>query len=165
MRYFKYIILFLVIGTCLADPYWMYNPYTKKPDYYEIGAVGPTGPAGADGSNGMDGANGTNGSCEGLCTNGNDGAQGPAGADGAQGPAGSNGKYYAVQSPLYEYSYDTIGIYQAGSSSDGYLSSSDWNTFNNKLSAGGYSGDIYCYDGTSTTNNLHFSNGILTGIN
>lgn len=92
--------------------------------------------------------------------------KGDNGANGADGSNGSNGKYYYVVSPLYEYSYDTIGIYQSSGSTDGYLSSSDWNTFNNKQDTiSGYSGDIYCYDGSSTTNTLHFSNGILTGVN
>lgn len=32
----------------------------------------------------------------------------------------------------------TIGITQSGASSNGYLSSTDWNTFNNKVSSVGY---------------------------
>ena len=39
------------------------------------------------------------------------------------------------------YSNGTIGITQAGSSSNGYLSSSDWNTFNNKQGSGNYLAD------------------------
>lgn len=45
----------------------------------------------------------------------------------------------SASSPItYNSSTGLIGITQAGSSSNGYLSSADWNTFNNKQSSGNY---------------------------
>ena len=44
---------------------------------------------------------------------------------------------FSATAPI-TYSNGLIGITQAGSSSNGYLSSTDWNTFNNKQSSGNY---------------------------
>jgi hypothetical protein len=44
---------------------------------------------------------------------------------------------FSATAPI-TYSNGTIGITQAGSSSNGYLSSTDWNTFNNKQGSGNY---------------------------
>jgi hypothetical protein len=44
---------------------------------------------------------------------------------------------YVFNAPL-SLSGNTVSITQAGSSSNGYLSSTDWNTFNNKQAAGNY---------------------------
>lgn len=44
---------------------------------------------------------------------------------------------FSATAPI-TYSNGTIGITQAGSSGNGYLSSTDWNTFNNKQSPGNY---------------------------
>jgi hypothetical protein len=47
---------------------------------------------------------------------------------------------FSATTPI-TYSNGVIGITQAGSSSNGYLSSTDWNTFNNKQSSGNYIAD------------------------
>ena len=47
---------------------------------------------------------------------------------------------FSATAPI-TYSNGSIGITQAGSSSNGYLSSTDWNTFNNKQPAGNYLSD------------------------
>ena len=43
----------------------------------------------------------------------------------------------------------TIGITQSGTSTDGYLSSTDWNTFNNKASASGTTNQIAKFTGAN----------------
>lgn len=56
-----------------------------------------------------------------------------------------------ASTPLAVGAGNNISITQSGSSSNGWISSTDWNTFNNKLSnAGGTAGSI-TYWGTSTT--------------
>ena len=67
----------------------------------------------------------------------------------------------------------TIGITQSGAASDGYLSSTDWNTFNNKQSAltnpvtgTGTTNYLPKFTGTSTIgNSLVYDNGTNVGIN
>ena len=46
------------------------------------------------------------------------------------------GATYYAQAPLYKPNDSTFAITQAGSATNGYLSSTDWNTFNNKQDAG-----------------------------
>jgi predicted heme/steroid binding protein len=66
----------------------------------------------------------------------------------------------------------TIGITQSSSSTDGYLSSIDWNTFNNKQNAlinpvtgTGTSGYLSKFTGaTSIANSLFFENGAAIGL-
>lgn len=55
----------------------------------------------------------------------------------------------------------TISISQAGTSSDGYLSSTDWNTFNNKVGGSGAATRVAFWSGTSTLSsnaNLYWDN-------
>ena len=80
------------------------------------------------------------------------GAQGPPGTNGTDGYNGTNGldgKYTSVQGPLYEVSYSEIGISQSSGSSDGYLSSYDWNRFNSmgSTSPGGSYGNLQWNNG------------------
>lgn len=106
------------------------------------GATG-TGTPGSQGSQGTIGSQGIQGpeGSQGLTGAGSQGPQGTQGTQGVQGKQGSQGVQGATLGPISTSSpitggpitgTGTIGITQAGSGSDGYLSSTDWNTFNNK---------------------------------
>lgn len=56
----------------------------------------------------------------------------------------------------------TISISQAGAASDGYLSSTDWNTFNNKTSN---TGTVTSVSGTGTVNGLTLTGTVTTSGN
>jgi hypothetical protein len=79
----------------------------------------------------------------------------------------------SVASPLsYDNSIGAFSISQAGASANGYLSSTDWNTFNNKQVAGNY---ITSLTGEATgtgpgatavtLNNASVTGKVLTGVN
>jgi hypothetical protein len=79
----------------------------------------------------------------------------------------------SASAPLsYNSTTGVFGITQAGASSDGYLSSTDWNTFNNKQASGNY---ITSLTGEATgtgpgatavtLNNASVTAKVLTGIN
>ena len=79
---------------------------------------------------------------------------------------------YTVNPPLsYVPATGTLQIPVSTGSTNGYLSSTDWNTFNGKANAfTGYTGSIVVVTGvnfvaqTTTTQTLTFSNGVLTGV-
>ena len=96
-------------------------------------------------------------------------------------PEGSSNLYFTasrarsvfqVNVPLsYDSGTGALNIPKANSSTDGYLSSTDWNTFNGKASAfTGYTGTVTVVTGvdftaaTVTTAKLTYSNGVLTGV-
>lgn len=85
------------------------------------GLTGPTGPQGAQGLQGIQGAVGATG------------AQGSTGTTGAQGPVG-----VAVANAPLSLSGNTLSISQSSSSSNGYLSSTSWTTFNLKVGSISY---------------------------
>jgi hypothetical protein len=59
----------------------------------------------------------------------------------------------------------TIGITQSGTSSDGYLSSTDWNTFNSKVGGSGTTNYVAKFTGSGTIGNSQiFDNGTDVGI-
>ena len=59
----------------------------------------------------------------------------------------------------------TIGITQSGTSSDGYLSSTDWNTFNSKIGGSGTTNYVAKFTGSGTVGNSQiFDNGTNVGI-
>ena len=71
---------------------------------------------------------------------------------------------YTVQSPLnYVQSTGTLSLPVATGSTNGYLSSTDWNTFNNKANSfTGYTGTVSVRKGDDTGSlTMTFSNGIL----
>ncbi len=81
----------------------------------------------------------------------------------------------SVSAPL-SFSGTTLSISQAGASSNGYLSSTDWNTFNNKISSTSLSGTFpiaynsstgaITFSGLSTSTNLTAGNvPYVTGVN
>lgn len=91
-------------------------------------------------------------------------------------PEGSSNLYFtaararssvSAASPLsYNSTSGGFSIPVATSSANGYLSSTDWSTFNNKANAfTGYDGSVTVRDAAGTgTTTLTFSNGILTGV-
>ena len=108
-------------------------------EYRLIGATGPTGPAGATGPQGATGATGPQGIQGVTGSNGLNGPTGPAGATGPTGPQGATGNdgnpgIVNVTSPLI-LTGTTLSINQSTSIQDGYLSSSDWNYFNNNINS------------------------------
>jgi hypothetical protein len=59
----------------------------------------------------------------------------------------------------------TIGITQSTTSTDGYLSSTDWNTFNSKVGGSGTTNYVAKFTGSSTVGNSQiFDNGTNVGI-
>lgn len=96
-------------------------------------------------------------------------------------PEGSSNLYFTasrsrsvfqVNAPLsYDSGTGTLNIPKADNSTNGYLSSTDWNTFNNKANTfTGYTGTVTVVTGvdftaeTVTTAELTYSNGVLTGV-
>ena len=96
-------------------------------------------------------------------------------------PEGTNNLYFTasrarsvfqVNTPLsYDSSTGTLNLPKADSTTSGYLSSTDWNTFNSKANTfSGYTGSVTLVTGvdftaeTTTTQTLTFNNGILTGV-
>lgn len=74
---------------------------------------------------------------------------------------------YTVQTPLnYVQSTGTLSLSMATGSASGYLSTTDWNTFNNKANSfTGYTGTVSVRKGDNTGSlTLTYSNGILTGV-
>lgn len=87
------------------------------------GIVGPEGPQGPQGSVGPVGPVGPQGE---------QGEQGEQGPIGPQGPSG----VVAATAPLaYDAPSQTVSISQSSAATDGYLSSTDWSTFNSKISS------------------------------
>ena len=78
----------------------------------------------------------------------------------------------AANTPLsYNSGTGTFSIQKGTTSQNGYISSTDWNTFNGKANAfTGYTGSVVVVTGvnfagqTVTTQTLTYSNGILTGV-
>ena len=96
-------------------------------------------------------------------------------------PEGSTNLYFttargrnvlAANTPLsYNSGTGTFSIQQGTTAQNGYISSTDWNTFNGKANAfTGYTGSVEVVTGvnfagqTVTTQTLIYSNGILTGV-
>lgn len=115
---------------------WTALPYFEGPQGPQgpQGATGPQGPQGATGATGATGPAGATG------PQGPQGATGPAGATGATGPAGPQGEpgedglVTSVVSPL-AVNAGELSLPEASGSSDGFLSSGDWSTFNSKQNA------------------------------
>lgn len=99
-----------------------------------VGSQGTQGISGANGSQGIQGTIGTG--IQGIQgTQGLIGIQGNNGTQGVQGPPGTGVTSISTDSPITGgpiTTTGTIGITQADFMHDGYLSSTDWNTFNNK---------------------------------
>ncbi len=74
---------------------------------------------------------------------GSNGADGMNGSNGMDGMNGTNGKYVACVSPLYEYSYDTLAIYQVSGANDGYVTSLNYADWYAKLDDAPYDGNYY----------------------
>lgn len=142
------------------------SSYSWEGPYNQIGPQGPAGPTGATGPTGIAGAQGPAGSAgpagaQGVAgAAGAAGAQGPAGSTGPQGPQGVPGSGASAASAtalgsvivpasggLTVDGAGNLSITQASlllklgaatSSSNGYLLSADWNTFNGKQPALGF---------------------------
>ena len=79
---------------------------------------------------------------------------------------------YTVQAPLsYNQSLGTLTLPVATATADGYLSNSDWQTFNNKANSfSGYTGsfqvlsDVDLIAQTKVFKTLTYTNGVLTGV-
>ena len=105
-----------------------------KVDTVSTGLVGPQGPTGLTGATGPQGPVGLTGDT------GPQGPTGLTGATGPQGPIGLTGATGSVSltalsstSPItYNNTTGVIGISQSSGSANGFLSSTDWNNFNNK---------------------------------
>jgi hypothetical protein len=97
------------------------------------GTSATNGTGGTSGTSGTSGANGING------TSGTSGVNGAVGSSGTSGTSGTSGLLGSATSPLF-ISSNNITIQQASGSQNGFLSSTDWNTFNNKANSvvGGY---------------------------
>jgi hypothetical protein len=72
----------------------------------------------------------------------------------------------SATSPItYNSSTGAIGINVANTTTDGYITYTDWNTFNNKIGGSGTTNYIAKYSGTSAiTNSQLFDNGTNVGI-
>ena len=100
----------------------------------------------------------------------------PVGATTDSIPEGSSHLYFtstrarstvSASSPLsYNLSTGVFSIPAASSSTNGYLSSTDWSIFNNKANSfTGYTGTISVRKGDDSGSlELTYSNGILTGV-
>jgi hypothetical protein len=99
------------------------------------GEVGPQGPQGLQGEIGPIGPQGEQGEIGPQGPQGLQGEIGPQGPQGETGPAGPSGVVAATAPIQYEPLTQTVSITQASASSNGYLSSADWSTFNSKLSS------------------------------
>jgi len=129
-----------------------------KGDKGDIGATGATGATGASGANGKDGATGAKGDTGDTGEQGIQGVQGipgekgdkgdtglqgiqgvkgDTGSIGVKGDKGDTGSVENVFSPLVlDSDTKAISITPATATTNGYLSATDWNTFNNKQNAG-----------------------------
>jgi len=65
---------------------------------------------------------------------------------------------HSVASPLY-WNGNTLSIYQANSTTSGYLSSTDWNTFNNKASTS------WCWSNFAPLNHSHYGYATTDWVN
>ena len=71
---------------------------------------------------------------------------------------------FSGTSPItYNSGTGAIGISQSGSSTNGYLSSTDWNTFNNKVSTTTAASTYVPYSGATGAVNLGSNNFCTTG--
>jgi len=77
-------------------------------------------------------------------------------------PKGNYAPTFTVNSPL-TYSNNVIGINQASSSTSGYLSSTDWNTFNNKASTDWVSSNFSTLGHNHDGSYLSLAGGSLSG--
>ena len=97
-----------------------------------VGLTGATGAQGLTGTTGLTGANGNDGN-DGAT--GAQGIQGLIGLTGTQGIQGASGIVTANAPLTYDALTQSLSIQQANTIQDGYLSSADWNIFNNKQGA------------------------------
>ena len=97
------------------------------------GATGPQGPKGDTGDTGPQGPQGNVGVAGAQGVAGSQGIQGIQGLTGPQGPQGSVG-VASANAPL-SLTGDVLSVTQASTNSSGYLSSTDWNTFNSFISS------------------------------
>jgi len=120
------------------------------------GTSGTTGTSGTSGVNGATGTSGTSGINGINGTSGTSGVNGAVGSSGTSGTSGTSGLLGSATSPLF-ISSNNITIQQASGSQNGFLSSTDWTTFNSKQNAltnpvtgTGTSGQVAYFNGTTT---------------
>jgi hypothetical protein len=95
------------------------------------GSSATSGTTGTSGTSGTSGTAGTSGSSGTTGTSGTSGVNGAVGSSGTSGTSGTSGLLGSATSPLF-ISSNNITIQQATGSQNGFLSSTDWTTFNNK---------------------------------
>lgn len=100
------------------------------------GATGTQGPKGDTGTTGATGSQGIQGLTGPTGTTGPTGATGSQGIQGATGATGSTGVVSAT-APIV-YALQNVSMPAATSSQNGYLTSANWTTFNNKLNSISY---------------------------
>jgi len=96
------------------------------------GSNGTSGTSGLSGSKGTSGTSGLSGASGSVGTSGLSGVTGSNGTSGLSGISGTNGTNATATLPL-SINTNVISISLATTSTNGYLSSIDWNTFNGKL--------------------------------
>ena len=103
------------------------------------GSTGTQGSAGNQGSTGTQGSAGNQGSTGTQGSAGNQGSTGAQGSAGNQGSTGTNFQGVTSTAPVDIDNTDplnpVISMAQSDAANDGFLSSVDWNTFNNKGSS------------------------------
>ena len=115
--------------------YWInttdYNVYTKVSGAWAVTPfMNMKGATGAQGSQGIQGIQGVKGDT------GSTGAQGPQGNVGVAGPQGPQGNVGVASATLpMVLTTNVLSINQSSASAHGYLSSSDWTSFNGKQSS------------------------------
>lgn len=126
------------------------------------GPIGLTGATGVAGNQGPVGATGQQG-IQGLTgATGNTGPQGPIGLTGPTGAAGTPATPNTASTPL-SITGNNISIQTASSTLTGALTSTDWNTFNNKLST--ETDPLYTANGVAKTRNVNTGYGLTGGGN
>lgn len=95
------------------------------------GTTGTSGTSATSGTSGTSATSGTTGTSGTSGTNGTGGTSGTSGSSATSGTSGTSGILGSATLPL-EIISNNISIRQASGSQNGFLSSTDWTTFNNK---------------------------------
>jgi hypothetical protein len=135
------------------------------------GTSGTSATSGTTGTSGTSGNSGTAGTSGSSGTTGTSGTSGTSGTTGTSGTSGTSGLLGSATSPLF-ISSNNITIQQASGSQSGFLSSTDWTTFNGKQNAltnpvtgTGTTNYLPKFTGTSTVGNSQiFDDGTNVGI-
>jgi hypothetical protein len=110
----------------------VFNPLTGNMDIVGDVTAGPQGPQGDPGPKGDKGDKGDQGDIGPQGPKGDQGDIGPQGSKGDKGDTGDSGIAIATKPLNYNSGTKTVSIDKANSSTDGYLSKEDFNTFNAK---------------------------------